>query len=253
MPTIISGEKMKKLILICSAFVFFVTSFVFAAENVKDFKEGTLTEIQAEARDYRDQGLKMQDIGDFDAAMKLYQKASVLDPTYQVVYNDLGIIYEAKGMADRAEESYLKCIKIDPYYLSAYSNLAILYENSRQLGKAAYCWKKRIDMGDPGDPWTLKARQRFEDIRLTMSARPEADSQEKEVVGLMKDVANEKYILRHDDKAFARKKLQQARFSYGKEDYATAAREALDAQYLDPDNKDIEEFVQQNQNRALTQ
>ena len=156
-------------------------------------------------------------------------------------------------MSDRAEESYLKCIQIDPYYLSAYSNLAILYENERKLGKAATCWKKRMDLGDPGDPWTARARQRFEDIRLTMSARPSADSQEKEVVGLMKDVANEKYILRHDNKAMARKKLQQARVAYGKQDFATAIKLALDAQYLDPDNKEIDEFIKRTQNRALTQ
>jgi len=253
MPNKFPGEKMRKLILISGCFVFFVTSYVFAAESVNDAPEVQLTEVQTEAREYRDQGLKLQEIGDLDGAMKLYQKATVLDPAYQVVYNDLGIIYEAKGMPDRAEESYLKCIKIDPNYLSAYSNLAIFYENERKLGKAAYCWKKRMDLGDPGDPWTLKARQRFEDIRLALSPRPAADSQERDVVGLMKDVSNEKYILRHDDKAFARNKLRQARFSYGTEDYATAIREALDAQYLDPDNKDIEEFIQKTQNRALTQ
>ena len=35
--------------------------------------------------------------------------------------------------------------------------------------------------------------------------RPAQDSQEKDIVKLMKDIANEKYLLRHDDKLLARK------------------------------------------------
>lgn len=246
------GEELNKTILFISCFILLFSIHTFAADDLGDNKDKGLTDLQLQAREYRDQGLKMQELGDLDAAMKLYQKSEQLDPAYAVVCNDLGIIYEAKGMVDRAEESYLKSINIDPSYLSAYSNLAILYEGERKLGKAAYCWKKRIDLGDPSDPWTMKARQRFEDIRLALSPRPSSEIQEREVVGLMKDVANEKYVVRHDDKAFARKKLQQAKFSYGKEDYATAIKEASDAQFLDPDNKEIDDFIVKTQSRALT-
>lgn len=68
----------------------------------------------------------------------------------------------------------------------------------------------------------------------------------------MKDVASEKDALGNDDKALARKKLKDAKRSYAKEDYATAIRNALDAQYLDQDNKEIETFIEKTQNRALT-
>ncbi|MCX5700753.1 MAG: tetratricopeptide repeat protein [Candidatus Omnitrophica bacterium] len=244
---------MKKTILILSCFLFLLATYIFAADDLGDKRNKALTDLQLQARDYREQGLKMQEVGDLDAATKLYQKSEQLDPSYAVVCNDLGIIYEAKGEIDRAEESYLKSINIDPHYLSAYSNLAILYEGERKLGKAAFCWKRRVDLGDPKDPWTLKARQRLEDIRLALSPRPSSETQEREVVGLMKDVTNEKYVVRHDDKAFARKKFQEAKFSYGKEDYATALQDASDAQFLDPDNKEIDAFIVKTQNRALTQ
>jgi Flp pilus assembly protein TadD len=208
--------------------------------------------LQVQAREYRQEGINAQDIGDLDSAMKMYQKAIEVDPAYAVAYNDLGVIYEAREMDFRAEESYLKAIKIDPYYLSAYTNLALFYEGKRELGKAAYCWKKRAELGEIDDPWAQKARARLEDIRLSLAPRPMQDSREQDVVKLMKDTAHEKYILRNDDKAMARKHLKNARDSYNKEDFATAVKEASDAQYLDPENKAIEDFVEKAQHRALS-
>lgn len=233
---------------------------LFLASNLSAFsqnlpnsgKQEELTTLQKQAREYRDEGIKVQDTGDLDSAMKYYQKAIEVDSTYAVAYNDLGVIYEAKEMTDRAEESYIKAIKIDPYYLSTYTNLAFLYEEKRNFSKAAYCWKKRAELGDLEDPWTRKARERLEDIRLSLSPRPAQDSQEKDVVKLMKDVANEKYMLSHDDKLLARKYFRKASDSFKKEDYATAIKKASDAQILDPGNKDIEEFIDRSQNRALS-
>ena len=252
MPSNICKEKLKKTILIFSFFLFAATSYLFAVEKFDANHPAELTNLEQQARDYRDEGLKYQNMGDLDSALKLYQKALELDSKYPVVYNDLGVIYEAKDMPDRAESSYLKAIKADPYYLSAYSNLALLYENKRELGKAAYCWRKRLELGDINDPWTQKAKERLEDIHLALSPRPVSYIREREVVSLAKDVVNEKYILKKDDSALARKKFQDAQASYSKNDYAAAIKDALDAQYLDPDNKDIEDFIEKTQNRALT-
>lgn len=243
---------MKKITLILGCLFLFSCVATFAQGIGSLGKKEELTALEEQARSYRQEGTKAQDIGDLDTAMKLYQKAVEVDPAYAVAYNDLGVIYEAKKMPDRAEESYLKAIKIDPYYLSTYTNLALFYEEKRGLSKAAYCWKKRAELGDFDDPWTQKARQRLEDIRLSLSPRPAKESREQDVLKLMKDVANEKYILRHDDKMLARKRFMKAKDSYAKSDYATAIKEALDAQYLDPDNKDISEFIEKTQHRALS-
>ncbi|PIP19962.1 MAG: hypothetical protein COT38_02305 [Candidatus Omnitrophica bacterium CG08_land_8_20_14_0_20_41_16] len=252
MPTLILKIALKKIILILVGILIFASYPVFAQDAVNKDKQQELTALEMQARDYRNEGMKAQDIGDLDSAMKLYQKAVELDSSYAVAYNDLGVIYEAKEMDTRAEESYIKALKIDPYYLSTYTNLALFYENKRELSKAAYCWKKRAELGDFNDPWTQKARQRLQDITLSLSPRPAQETREKEVVNLMKDLANEKYILWHDDKMFARKHFKRAKDSYNKEDYATAVKEALDAQNLDPDNKDIEDFIERTQHRALS-
>lgn len=214
-------------------------------------REENLTELQKQARTYRSQGLKMQDIGDLNGAMSLYQKAVELDPAYAIAYNDLGIIYEAKGSIDLAEQSYLKCIKIDPMYLSAYSNLALLYENKRDLEKAVFYWEKRTQLGSVDDPWKEKAKQRLADIRSVLSETPIEDAREQEIIRLMKDVSAYKAALRKDNKALSKEHFEKAKRSYKKGDFATAIKEALDAQYLNPANKEIEEFIEKVQTRAL--
>jgi len=252
MPTLILNRQLPKIILNL-VLLFFSFNFLALAQDLANpGKQVELTALQAQAREYRDEGVKAQDMGDLDSAMKLYQKAIEVDPAYAVAYNDLGVIYEDKGMIDRAQESYLKAIKIDPDYLSTYTNLALLYENKRELNKAAYYWNKRVELGNFNDPWTQKASQRLKDIRLSLSSNPAESLKEQDVLKLMKDVANEKYILSREDKMLARKHLKKAKDSYAKEDYAAAVKEALDAQYLDPDNKDIQDFIDKTQHRALS-
>ena len=212
----------------------------------------SLTQLQLEARAYRDQGLKYQQIGNIDAALRFYQKAIELDSLYAVAYNDLGVIYEAKGETDRAEESYLSAIKIDPSYLSACTNLALFYENKREFNKAAIYWGKRAALGSPEDPWTEKAKKRLEDIRLVSARTPLRDNREQEVVEFLKEVANKKTLLKKDDKALAREHFSKAKKSYDKQDYPTAIKEALDAQQLDPDYLEIQNFIDKAQVRALT-
>lgn len=219
-------------------------------------EEKNLSALQQQARMYRAQGLESQRLGNVDGAMGLYQKAIELDPSYAVVYNDLGIICEAKGFIDRAEECYLKSIEIAPNYLSAYTNLALLYENKRELEKAAFYWKKRAESGLPDDPWTQKAKKRLEDINLVLSNRSiEEDAREQkeqEVIEFLREVATQKTILKKDDKELSKSHFEKAKRSYEKQDYATAIKEASDAQQLNPSNEEIEKFIEKVQTRALS-
>ncbi|MFH0826445.1 MAG: tetratricopeptide repeat protein [Candidatus Omnitrophota bacterium] len=214
--------------------------------------EKKLTALQKHARIYRDQGCALQSIGNLDEAMVLYQKAAEFDPSYAIVHNDLGIVYETKGMLERAEKSYLRATQTDPRFLSPYSNLALLYENKRDLDKAKIYWEKRAQMGLGDDPWTQRARKRLEDIRLVLSDRPLEDIREREVAGFIKDVENQKRHFKKDDKKEKVNRLfEKAKMSYKAGEYATAIKEALDAQLLDPSNKQIETFIEEAQLRAL--
>lgn len=238
-------------------FILSITSFLFAQEPKPESGEAAesqdLSELQKQARIYRQEGFRLQGIGNLEAALSLYQKAIELDPAYAVAYSDLGVVYETKGILDKAEESYLRAIKIDPNYLSAYSNLALLYESKRDLENAYFYWEKRAKLGSPDEPWSQKARQRLDDINLALGKTGVIQPREQEVIGLIKDVVNEKDILRQDNKALTNKHFEKAKRSYNKGDYAQAIKEALDGQQLDPSNKDIEEFIEKTQLRALSE
>lgn len=253
------------------------------------FAKDALTGLQKQARIYRAQGLEYQQIENLDRAMSFYQKAIELDPLYAIPYNDLGIIYEAKGNLEQAEEYYLKATKIDPNYLSPCSNLALFYENKRDLPKAAFYWKKRVELGSSGDPWTAKARMRLNDIQAVFGEK-RTDSREQDIINFMKDVAIQKAAIKpdtkvlskkhpkkvaplkkggekrvvpekkekkettikSDTKALAKKYLEKAKLSYKKEDWLTALKEAIDAKSLDPDNREIDDFLDKVKIRLLS-
>ncbi|MGE5197387.1 MAG: tetratricopeptide repeat protein [Deltaproteobacteria bacterium] len=228
--------------------------------NNKQGKKEELSGLQQQARLYRTQGMELQRVGNLTGAMALYQKAIEIDPSYAVVYNDLGVVYEAQGFTERAKESYLKSIKVDPNYVSPYSNLALLYENERKLDEAAFYWQKRAALGSPDDPWTQKARSRLDDIRLVLGKRTRFVPQEDEVLSFMQDVSSNLAALRQsqpekmgqENMQISRNYFDKAKINYQKGDHLNALKEALEAQQLDPSNKDIEKFVEEVQSRLLS-
>ncbi|MDD5120198.1 MAG: tetratricopeptide repeat protein [Candidatus Omnitrophica bacterium] len=207
--------------------------------------------LESQAHKYREEGARHQAIGNLSEAKGWYQKAVALDPNYAVAYNDLGVIYEAQGDLDKAEENYLRAIKIDPAYLSAYTNLAFFYENKRNLKKAEFYWAKRSALGSPDDPWALKAANRLKDIRSVLSDSVFADQREEEVLDLMEDVTVRKSTFK-EDKEQARDYFKKARQSFNDGDLALAIKLALDAQQLEPDNEEIEAFIEKAGLRALS-
>ena len=85
-----------------------------------------------------------------------------------------------------------------------------------------------------------------------MSATPLKDAREQEVIGFMKDISHNKDLLNKDDIALAKDHFQRAQRYYDKGDLASAFKEALDAQYLDEKNTEIEAFLDKVQARALS-
>jgi len=240
-------------IIIFTLCVFCFEGLLFAQEKLNDPLSKEFSGVLPnQAREYREEGLRNQRMGNLPVAMSLFQKAIALDPTYAVAYNDLGVIYEAAGLPEQAKESYLKAIQVDPAYLSAYTNIAFIYEEQRDLGKAAFYWSKRAEMGSLDDPWTLKAANRFKDIRAVLSSSPVADAREAEVLGLVKDVVKYKSKLNKNDKTLAQDRFEKAKQSFNKGDLAAAIKEALDAEYLDPDNPEIKAFIEKTELRALS-
>lgn len=220
-------------------------------QQKKGLSSNKLPELQAMARAYRQQGLVYQKAGNLTEARSNYEKAILTDPFYVVAFNDLGVVAETEGNPQEAEGYYLRCIQIDPEFMNAYSNLALLYEGQRDLKKAASFWEKRIELGSPQDPWTEKARKRLSDINLVLGKKFD-DSKEREISDLAIETADQKALLREDDTAAANAYFEKAKKHYQRGDITRAHKEAIDAMQLDPNNRQISDFVDKLQLRLLS-
>ncbi|MBD3264253.1 MAG: tetratricopeptide repeat protein [Candidatus Omnitrophica bacterium] len=114
---------------------------------------------EEQARAYREEGYRLQSLGDFQTALSYYQKAVQIDPHFYEAYNDLGVVYETLGNDEEALNMYKKALDINPEYLPAYTNLAFLHENIGNIKKATFYWKKRYLLGQEGSYWKEVARQ----------------------------------------------------------------------------------------------
>lgn len=249
----------------------FITSFLPAALCVQPEQEA-LSEIQRQARIYRNQGRQNQKEGRLDAALTLYQKAFLLDPDFAVAYNDAGVILEAQGMPERAKELYLKAIEVAPDYPNSYSNLAIVYESEGDYANAVLCWVKRATLGSPDDPWAEAARKRLEDIaRAYPQAFRNIGDQYRESLkqqgaagtvvtgaGYIEPQASPNISLfgtssvsaagtaagQPDNKTRALSYLARAKESFSRSDYVAALKDATLAEYLDSSNEEVSSFVE---------
>lgn len=226
--------------------------------SAPSFRQDTskMSETQKQSRFYRNEGLKLQKLGNVDGALSLYRKALQLDPSYAVVYNDTGVIMEAKGMAKEAEQNYIKAADLDPHFAGAYSNLALLYEGQRRLEKARAAWQKRKALGRDGDPWRDMAQRRIHDIDLALGIdSPGKLSKEQEVMDLVKDVASDRrqLDLQKENQKQSLVNFEAAKVQYRKGNYPVAFRRALDAYQLDPRNAEIVKFLDHLEIRALSQ
>ena len=130
--------------------------FPIFASQADDLNNAMVTN---EARVYREEGYRLQSMGDLQGALAYYQKASQMDPHYAEARNDIGVIYEALGEDDSALLAYKEVLQIDPSYLAAYTNLAFLYEKKGDITNATSYWKKRYSLGQEGDYWWEVSRQ----------------------------------------------------------------------------------------------
>jgi len=215
---------MKKVFLSSSIIViFFLTGLVFSQEFAK------------EARQYRQEGYKAQQAGDIELAIVYYKKAIALDPHYAVPHNDLGITYETKGLLDKAEQEYLTAIRINPDFAEAHMNLALLYESMNKIEQAIPHFIKRVELGNPNDPWTKKAWE-----KLWKYAPEQAKEVEAKI--LAQEVARKIQEQKGVKKVTAEKHFQKGMFFFEKGLYENAYKEFKQAVILVPEDKKYQEM-----------
>jgi tetratricopeptide (TPR) repeat protein len=226
------------------------SSAVFAADS-----PSVSEDTKKMASQYRDQGLKAQQTGDFDTALMYFQKCVEMDPSLAVTYNDLGVLYEAKGWTDKAKIAYGRAIDLDPMLPSPYYNLGSIYAKEGDFDKAVSYFKKRVMVGEWNDTWTEKARQELKGLGVS-DPEIRKDFLDKHLASLesMDDIRGEPKgndldprTRKRDAKWYLFRGKQLA--SMGQ--YMEALKALSMAEVLDPRNKEIEKTLELVHRKAL--
>ncbi|MBI2885456.1 MAG: tetratricopeptide repeat protein [Candidatus Omnitrophica bacterium] len=117
--------------------------------------------LRDQALAHRQEGYQHQQQGDIGSALAAYQKAAELDPGYAAARVDVGVMLEQMGRLEDAQGAYESALLVDPRCREAHSNLANLHERLGQTEQAVAHWRQRYALGEAGDSWTVKARERL--------------------------------------------------------------------------------------------
>ena len=212
---------------------------------------GPLTNDQA--RTYREEGYRLQSLGDIDGALQHYQKAVQIDPNFAEVYNDLGVIYESLGDNLKSLEMYEKSLEINPKNLSVYTNLAFLYEKKGDARNAIKYWRKRYELGQEGDYWREVSKQHL----LKLNALPEM---RREMLEKQASEMSKKLVYKREQEQLKIVEEAQLRYEVGykafiERDYEIAIQEFRTVLSLKTPDQELEakarEFYKKSQNLQL--
>ncbi len=192
---------------------------------------------QEQAKSYREQGLKLQEIGKQEEARMFFEKSLALDPNLIEVYNDLGIVYEKLGDMDAAEQMYRRSIELDPNYLPPYANLGFLYEKKGDFTKSAYYWNLRYKKGDKSDIWTEKAKTYFMRLSNYPGIGQEVKKMEAEVVS--QELAQRKKREEEKINQKAKTRFDKGIKAYEKKLYKEAKDEFEAGYYMEPSDEKL--------------
>jgi tetratricopeptide (TPR) repeat protein len=89
----------------------------------------------------------------FAKALKKFERAVELDPTYYQSWNMVGFCSRKGGDLKRAFDAYLKCLTIEPEYAEAHEYLGEAYVMSGDLAKAKeqLAWLKSRNSDEAGE------------------------------------------------------------------------------------------------------
>ena len=90
------------------------------------------TEKRAYANLHFEEGLELQEAGNYKEASKKYKKAVQADATYAEAWSNLGYTYRKQGNFKKAVKAYKKAIKLSPNLAEAHEYLGEAYA---EMGK----------------------------------------------------------------------------------------------------------------------
>ena len=94
-------------------------------------------------------GAAQMELGDYQLAVKYYQRALQLRPGFEKLLNSLGICYLKLNRVTDAKESFEHALKRNPEFAPAWFNLGLVYENGQHWQQAIGAYEKTVAL-EPG-------------------------------------------------------------------------------------------------------
>jgi tetratricopeptide (TPR) repeat protein len=110
----------------------------------KSFKVSEINQKYVEA--YYNRGWAYFNKGQYDLAIKNYNKAIELNPKFPEAYNNRGNVYLNKGQIDQAIKDFNMAIEIEPTIWNAYYNRGTAYVRKGQYDLAIKDFNKTIEI-----------------------------------------------------------------------------------------------------------
>lgn len=93
---------------------------------------------------YNNLGSLLKELGKLDNAVKAFQNALEIDPTFAIAHHNLGLTYKAMGILDRAVESYHRALKLNPYNAETHQNLGVVFLKMGRVPESLAAFKAAI-------------------------------------------------------------------------------------------------------------
>lgn len=137
----------------CFIWILFVVHVQLFSQEMElqfDFDKGgdalpsALLKSVEKAYDFNMKGLDALELGNYDEAVELFNKAIELLPYYSDAMNNKGVVYFRRGYVGLAKELWQKVIKIDPEYAVAQYNLGLIDYNEKNYEAAKHYFTEAI-------------------------------------------------------------------------------------------------------------
>jgi len=94
-------------------------------------------------------GLAYEKLGNYNNALKAYQRTVEIDPRHHMAHYDVGVIYNNMGQYDKAEAAFRRALELVPGYALARNNLATILMRTGRTAEAEAELKRAIYL----NPW----------------------------------------------------------------------------------------------------
>jgi tetratricopeptide (TPR) repeat protein len=103
----------------------------------------TLTKLGITPYYMNDEGIKREDAGDVDGAIRKYELCVILDPYYHWAYYNMARMYaDKKGDNQKGIELYKKAVEVNKNYGDGWNNLGNVYSKINQISQARHAYEQ---------------------------------------------------------------------------------------------------------------